>query len=70
VIVHGPTEQGRWLEAMGVELRSQALGRAAPERAAEIEAARHRLTAPDQMGKLFKVLALTARGWPEPAGFA
>jgi SAM-dependent MidA family methyltransferase len=70
VIAHGPTEQGRWLEAMGLELRSQALGRAAPERAAEIEAARHRLTAPDQMGKLFKVLALTARGWPEPAGFA
>ena len=31
--------------------------------------ARDRLTAPDQMGRLFKAMALVAPGWPEPAGF-
>ena len=61
--------QGDWLEAMGIELRAAALAKAAPERAEEIDAARDRLTAPDQMGRLFKVMALVAPGWPEPAGF-
>jgi SAM-dependent MidA family methyltransferase len=37
--------------------------------AAAIEAALVRLTAPAAMGSLFKVLALTAPGWPDPAGF-
>ena len=34
-----------------------------------LAAARERLTGPDQMGRLFKVMALVAPGWPEPAGF-
>ncbi len=66
----GPRSQGEWLEAMGIALRSEALARAAPQRAGEIEAARRRLTAPEAMGSLFKVTALLAPGWPEPAGFA
>jgi len=61
--------QGALLEALGVAARAAALARAAPGRAAEIEAARHRLVAPDAMGTLFKALALTAPGWPAPAGF-
>ena len=68
-LVSGPIEQGRWLEALGIGVRSAALGRAAPERAEQIERDRARLVAPDQMGCLFKVMALTAPGWPEPAGF-
>jgi SAM-dependent MidA family methyltransferase len=32
--------------------------------------ARDRLTAPEQMGTLFKALALVGPGWPEPEGFA
>ncbi len=68
--VWGPVEQGRLLEALGVAARAAALARAQPARADEIEGARHRLTAPGQMGRLFKALALTAPGWPEPAGFA
>jgi SAM-dependent MidA family methyltransferase len=68
--VFGPVEQGAWLEAMGLGLRAAALARAAPERAAEIAAARARLAAPEQMGRLFKVMALVEPGWPEPAGFA
>ena len=67
--VFGPVGQGAWLEAMGIGLRAAALARAAPERAEEIAAARDRLTAPEQMGRLFKALALVAPGWPEPAGF-
>jgi NADH dehydrogenase [ubiquinone] 1 alpha subcomplex assembly factor 7 len=67
--VFGPVSQGSWLEAMGIRLRASALAKAAPERAAEIAADRERLTGPDQMGRLFKAMALVAPGWPEPAGF-
>jgi SAM-dependent MidA family methyltransferase len=69
VNVHGPVAQGHWLEEMGIGLRAEALAAAAPQRRAELETARRRLTAPDQMGTLFKALALTAARWPAPAGF-
>ncbi len=69
VRVFGPVAQGDWLEAMGISHRAAALARAAPERTAGIMAARDRLVAPDQMGRLFKAMALVAPGWPEPAGF-
>jgi NADH dehydrogenase [ubiquinone] 1 alpha subcomplex assembly factor 7 len=67
--VHGPATQGDFLDAMGLALRAAALARAAPERTEEIEAARVRLAAPRQMGRLFKVMAIVAPGWPRPAGF-
>ena len=67
--IFGPIAQGVWLTAMGIELRAVALSRSAPSRAAEFGAARHRLTDPDQMGRLFKALALTAPDWPVPAAF-
>ena len=69
VRVSGPVPQGAWLDAMGLPLRAAALARAAPERTEEIDAARDRLSAPAQMGRLFKVLAFSAREWQEPAGF-
>jgi len=69
VRVFGPAAQGVWLNAMGIKLRAASLAKAAPERAADIAAARVRLTAPEQMGRLFKAMALVAPGWPEPAGF-
>lgn len=61
--------QGEWLIRLGVEARAQALSRANPERAHEIEAAVQRLTAADQMGTLFKAIAVHSREWPTPAGF-
>ena len=67
--VFGPAPQGIWLNAIGIKLRAAALAKAAPERAAEIAAARERLTADDQMGRLFKAMALVAPAWPEPGGF-
>jgi SAM-dependent MidA family methyltransferase len=70
VRVHGPVGQGAFLQALGIDARAATLSRAAPARAEEIEAARARLTAADAMGNLFRVLALVAPGWPEPAGFA
>jgi len=67
--VFGPVGQGRWLEALGIGLRAAALARTAPDRRAEVQAARERLTNGAAMGRLFKVMALTAPQWPVPAGF-
>ena len=69
VRVLGPVGQGEWLRAMGIDVRAAALAKAAPSRQAEISAARERLVAPEQMGSLFKAMALVAPGWPEPEGF-
>lgn len=67
---HGPVTQGAFLTALGIDARAQALAAKSPDRAQEIETARHRLTHDEAMGDLFKVIALTAPGWPAPAGFA
>ena len=66
----GTSEQGAWLAALGIGARAGALARAAPEAADAIEAAAMRLTAPAEMGTLFKVMGLVAPGWPDGAGFA
>lgn len=67
--VFGPVGQGEWLRAMGIDLREASLSKTAPQRAAEISEARERLVSPQQMGTLFKTLALVSPDWPEPEGF-
>jgi SAM-dependent MidA family methyltransferase len=62
--------QGTWLKRIGIESRAEALARSNPDRAADIRSALHRLTAADQMGELFKVIAIRSPDWPAPAGFA
>jgi NADH dehydrogenase [ubiquinone] 1 alpha subcomplex assembly factor 7 len=62
--------QGEWLIRLGIEARAEALSRANPNQASDIEAALHRLTSDDAMGKLFKVVAIHSPEWPAPAGFA
>jgi SAM-dependent MidA family methyltransferase len=62
--------QGEWLERLGIAARAATLMSANPARAKLIESALKRLTAPDQMGELFKVMAIHAPDWPPPAGFA
>jgi SAM-dependent MidA family methyltransferase len=62
--------QGEWLIRLGIEARAQALSRANPDRAQEIEAALDRLTSSSAMGSLFKIIGIHARDWPAPAGFA
>jgi SAM-dependent MidA family methyltransferase len=65
----GPVDQGALLDRLGIGARAAALAAAQPARADEIAAAHARLTAPDQMGTLFKALALTAPSWPHPEAF-
>lgn len=65
---HGPVTQKAFLESLGIQARAEALSRAAPNEAADIRAAVARLTGADQMGTLFKVLAISDSATP-PAGF-
>ena len=68
--VLGPATQADFLEALGIRLRAERLTRAGPQTANEIEAAIDRLTGKDQMGTLFKVLALAAPNTPRLPGFS
>ncbi|HEX8240214.1 MAG TPA: SAM-dependent methyltransferase [Allosphingosinicella sp.] len=68
--VHGPVAQGDWLARLGIDARAAALASAAPGRGDEVEAARNRLVSPEQMGRLFRVMGLSAEGWPAPEGFS
>ena len=67
--VHGPIPQGEFLNRLGLGIRTRALCDAAPDRAEDIRAGCRRLSDPDEMGDLFKVLAITPHGLPAPAGF-
>ena len=61
--------QGDWLQRLGIDARLQSLAASAPDRAEELKGQHDRLVAADAMGELFKVMAITAPGWPTPAGF-
>ncbi len=55
----GPVPQGEFLRTVGIERRAERLkSKATPKQATDIDGALMRLTAPDQMGELFKVLAI------------
>jgi SAM-dependent MidA family methyltransferase len=58
--------QAAFLEALGIEARAAALARAQPQQAGLIARQFARLTAPDQMGELFKVLGVHSPGLPLP----
>ena len=62
--------QGDWLGRLGIHARAKALIAANPGKSTEVHAALERLTAPDQMGELFKVIAIHSPDWPAPAGLA
>lgn len=67
--VHGPVGQGVWLEALGIDQRAAVLADTAHDRAREIFEARDRLVEEEQMGTLFKIMAISAPEWPVPDGF-
>lgn len=84
VEVHGPVEQGVWLQRMGIAERSESAFRASEQQAAKgsverVEAAQTQLRKAVQrltergggaMGKLYKVLAIVPeRGGQRPVGF-
>ncbi len=68
--VHGPVAQGAFLTSLGIEERARKLSETAdPGQRSDIETALERLTSAGAMGELFKVMALTDRAAPAPAGF-
>jgi NADH dehydrogenase [ubiquinone] 1 alpha subcomplex assembly factor 7 len=69
--VFGPTGQGDFLRRLGIEHRAAILKqRASEQQAADIDAALARLLAAEQMGTLFRVLAVGDDRSAAPAGFA
>jgi NADH dehydrogenase [ubiquinone] 1 alpha subcomplex assembly factor 7 len=67
---YGPIGQGRFLAALGAEVRLAALSaRGTPAQQRSLESGIKRLLDPDEMGDLFKALALVSPGLPPPAGF-
>ncbi|MEG3619886.1 SAM-dependent methyltransferase [Magnetovibrio sp. PR-2] len=65
--VLGPVPQGAFLERLGMGERANMLMMSATEeQVAEIDAAYKRLTGPDEMGQLFKVMAIVPKGFGVP----
>lgn len=68
---HAYDTQGAVLERLGITARAERLARNLTGTALQSHRAAHRrLTGPEEMGSLFKVLALTSAGAPPPPGFA
>lgn len=68
MIVHGPAGQGDFLRALGIGIRAEMLKSRGAD-AGTIDTAVQRLTAAEEMGTLFKVMALCAGADLKPAGF-
>ena len=67
----GPEPQGAFLERLGITDRARTLARGRTGAPLEAIVAQHRrLTHPGEMGKHFRVLALTPQSAPPPPGFA
>jgi SAM-dependent MidA family methyltransferase len=60
--------QGSWLETLGIGARAMALAAKNPQDTDRIAVARRRLCDEGEMGRLFKVMALTGKRWPAVAG--
>ncbi|WP_419903793.1 class I SAM-dependent methyltransferase [Kiloniella sp.] len=70
VAAHGPITQGDFLRSLGIEQRAEMLRKTGTdEQIVDITSAEHRLTDANEMGTLFKVLALTHPDYQTPAAF-
>ncbi|MBS0281259.1 MAG: SAM-dependent methyltransferase [Proteobacteria bacterium] len=67
--IFGPRPQGEFLEGLGIHVRARRLVQAHPSEAENLTKAVARLTAPDQMGNLFRAMALMPPSAPSPPGF-
>jgi NADH dehydrogenase [ubiquinone] 1 alpha subcomplex assembly factor 7 len=68
--IKGPVSQAEFLEGLGIRVRAELLKRKNPQQAADIDADVCRLTHANEMGTLFKTLAICeARGQPTLPGF-
>jgi NADH dehydrogenase [ubiquinone] 1 alpha subcomplex assembly factor 7 len=65
----GPIGQGQFLESLGIGARAENLCQLNRAEASLIMQAVDRLVGPDQMGSLFKVLAILPPNTPPPPGF-
>ena len=69
-IAYGSELQGRFLKMLGINERTEVLSaRATPDQLAQLRGGRDRLINDDQMGSLFKVLAIASPDLPPPSGF-
>ncbi len=66
----GPVKQNAFLTALGLYQRSDVLAQKHPHMAENLKLAVQRLTAPEAMGSLFKVLAVCPKNLPTLPGFA
>jgi NADH dehydrogenase [ubiquinone] 1 alpha subcomplex assembly factor 7 len=69
-VVFGPVTQGEFLTTLGIRHRAEMLKRSAGDYAAMIDSGVERLVSELQMGKLFKVIALSSPTSPALPGFA
>ena len=68
--VWGPLAQGTFLERLGIHQRLEKLARtASAEQLAVLASGFDRLVATEQMGELFKVIAIASTAMPVPPGF-
>ncbi len=70
VHAQGPIKQNYFLTALGLYQRSDFLAQRHPEKALDLRLSVQRLTAPEAMGSLFKVLAVCPDHLPPLPGFA
>lgn len=70
LIASNIVSQTAFLKSLGLDQRRDILRKSALDsQKTEIDSGYERLTSPDQMGELFKVLSLYHPNWPAPAGF-
>jgi NADH dehydrogenase [ubiquinone] 1 alpha subcomplex assembly factor 7 len=67
--VQGPIMQNRFLTALGLFQRSDMLAQTTPALSETLRRAARRLTAPEAMGSLFKVMAIAPNNFPALPGF-
>ncbi len=66
---HGPIPQNRFLTALGLFQRSDQLAQKTPAMSENLKLAARRLTAPEAMGSLFKVFAISPKNLQNLPGF-
>lgn len=69
VHTQGPVKQNYFLTALGLYQRSDQLAQRHPDKALDLRLSVQRLTAPEAMGSLFKVLAVCPSDFPLLPGF-
>jgi NADH dehydrogenase [ubiquinone] 1 alpha subcomplex assembly factor 7 len=67
--VHGPIKQKVLLQNLGIKLRCEQLIKKNPGKKNAILSDYNRLTSKDEMGDLFKAIAITSKNSIKPAGF-